>query len=195
MREVVTVSHVIHGEDKERDVRRCAIHPSPVFEKPHVLPALIRKMHEAKLASQPSSMSPQPSVAIWGTGTPRREFMYSDDLADACVFLMERHDAKDIGELINIGVGEDHTIREIAEMVQGAVGFTGRLHFDASKPDGTPQKLLDVSRLTALGWRAKTDLRGSTRIRVGRFPYYWHVTKRRYRVFHGSGLISERERR
>ena len=136
------------------------------LQNSHVLPALIRKMHEAKLASQSSALSPQhsalgpqSSVVVWGTGTPRREFMYSDDLADACVFLMERHDAKDIGELINIGVGEDHTIREIAEMVQEAVGFAGRLHFDASKPDGTPQKLLDVSRLTALGWRAKTDLR------------------------------------
>ncbi len=127
------------------------------LQNSHVLPALIRKCHEAKLASQSS-------VVVWGTGTPRREFLYSDDLADACVFLMERHNAGDIGELINIGVGHDATIREIAELVAEVVQFTGRLVFDTSKPDGTPIKLLDVSRLTALGWHAKTGLReGLTR--------------------------------
>ena len=166
MREVVTVSHVIHGEDKERDVRRCAIHPSPVFEKPHVLPALIRKMHEAKISSQSSALSPQhsalgpqPSVAIWGTGTPRREFLYSDDLADACVFLMEKYNAPDIGEFVNVGTGKETTIRELAELVAEVVGFRGKLVFDTSKPDGTPRKLLDVSRLQALGWLAKTGFR------------------------------------
>ncbi len=122
------------------------------LQNSHVLPALIRKCHEAKLASQSS-------VVVWGTGTPRREFLYSDDLADACVFLMERYNASDIGEFINIGVGHDATIREIAELVAEVIQFTGRLMFDTSKQDGTPIKLLDVSRLTALGWHAKTGLR------------------------------------
>jgi GDP-L-fucose synthase len=117
----------------------------------HVLPALIRKMHEAKVQGSPQ-------VSIWGTGTPRREFLYSDDLADACVFLMKHHDADAIGEFINIGVGVDMTIRELAESVAKVVGFSGDLVFDTSKPDGTPQKLLDVSKLTRLGWKARTSL-------------------------------------
>jgi GDP-L-fucose synthase len=117
----------------------------------HVLPALIRKMHEAKVRGDAEAI-------VWGTGTPRREFMFSDDLADACVFLMERHDATDIGEFVNIGVGHDNTIREMAELVAEVVGFRGRLVFDTSHPDGTPQKLLDVSRLQRLGWQARTDL-------------------------------------
>ncbi len=115
----------------------------------HVLPALIRRMHEAKAQEQPE-------VVIWGTGSPRREFLYSDDLADACVFLMERYNAADIGEFINIGVGREITIRELAELIADVTGFTGRLTFDASKPDGTPRKLLDVGRMRALGWEAKT---------------------------------------
>jgi len=118
----------------------------------HVLPALIRKMHEAKQRGDSE-------VVVWGTGTPRREFLYSDDMADACVFLMERHPARDLGEFINIGVGTDLTICELAELVAQTVGFRGRLAFDTSKPDGTPQKLLDVSRLTRLGWLAKTTLK------------------------------------
>ncbi len=118
----------------------------------HVLPALIRRMHEAKTQQQPE-------VIIWGTGSPRREFLYSDDLADACVFLMERHNAADLGEFVNIGVGREITIRELAELVAKVVGFGGRLTFDSSKPDGTPRKLLDVSRLQALGWQAKTGFR------------------------------------
>jgi GDP-L-fucose synthase len=117
----------------------------------HVLPALIRKMHEAEVRGDTEAV-------VWGTGKPRREFMYSDDLADAVVFLMERHDAKDIGEFVNIGVGHDNTIREMAELVAEVVGFRGRLVFDTSRPDGTPQKLLDVSRLQRLGWHARTDL-------------------------------------
>jgi GDP-L-fucose synthase len=96
---------------------------------------------------------------IWGTGTPRREFLYSDDMADACVFLMEKCDAEEVGEFVNIGTGIDQTIAELAHVVAEAVGFKGRLVFDTSKPDGTPQKLLDVSRLAGLGWRAKTDLK------------------------------------
>ena len=118
----------------------------------HVLPALIRRMHEAKVADRSE-------VVIWGTGNPRREFLDSNDLADACVFLMEKHDARDIGEFINIGVGWDITVHEAAELVAEVVGFRGRFVFDTSRPDGAPQKLLDVARLTALGWRAKTELR------------------------------------
>jgi GDP-L-fucose synthase len=118
----------------------------------HVLPALIRKMHEAKVQNAKE-------VVVWGTGLPRREFLYSDDLADACVFLMERYNAADVGEFINIGVGKDITIREAAELIAEVVEFRGKLVFDTSKPDGTPRKLLDVSRLQALGWQAKISFR------------------------------------
>jgi GDP-L-fucose synthase len=122
------------------------------LQNSHVLPALIRKMHEAKTSGGNE-------VVVWGTGTPRREFLYSDDLADACVYLMETCDARDIGEFVNIGSGKEVTIRELAELVAEVVGFNGRLVFDSSKPDGTPRKLLDVSRLIALGWKATTDFR------------------------------------
>jgi GDP-L-fucose synthase len=115
----------------------------------HVLPALIRKAHEAKQRSDSE-------LVVWGTGTPRREFLYVDDLAEACVYLAE---VGYEGSLVNIGVGEDVTIRELAETVCEVVGFSGRIVFDSSKPDGTPRKLLDVSRVTALGWRARTSLR------------------------------------
>lgn len=115
----------------------------------HVLPALIRKAFEAKLRGDTE-------YVVWGSGTPRREFLYVDDLADACVHLMEQ--AYD-GPLVNIGTGEDVTIAELAHTVMSIVGFAGRIAFDASKPDGTPRKLLDVSRLSALGWRARTPLR------------------------------------
>ena len=118
----------------------------------HVLPALVRKMHEAKERGDPE-------VVIWGTGSPRREFLYSDDLADACVFVMERLGADQVGEFINIGTGADLTIRELAESVASVVGYSGRFVYDSTKPDGTPRKLLDVSRLSALGWRARTGLR------------------------------------
>lgn len=122
------------------------------LQNSHVLPALIRKMHEAKTNGQKE-------VVVWGTGTPRREFLYSDDLADACVFLMESRNAKEIGEFVNIGSGREVTIRELAELVAEVVGFNGGLVFDSSKPDGTPRKLLDVSRLRALGWQGKTGFR------------------------------------
>ena len=118
----------------------------------HVLPALIRKMHEAKIQGSRE-------VTVWGSGTPRREFLYSDDLADASVFLMERYNASDIGEFVNIGVGEEVTIRQAAELIADVVGFRGELEFDRSKPDGSPRKLLDVSRLQALGWKARTGFR------------------------------------
>jgi GDP-L-fucose synthase len=115
----------------------------------HVLPALIRKAHEAKAAGAAE-------LPVWGSGTPKREFLYVDDLADACVHLMRQgYD----GPLVNIGTGEDLTIRELADTVKSVVGFEGRLVFDPSKPDGTPRKLLDVNRLAALGWRARTPLR------------------------------------
>ena len=115
----------------------------------HVLPALLRKAHEAKLRGDAE-------YVVWGSGPPRREFLCVDDLADACVHLME---AGYDGALVNIGTGEDVTIRELAETVMQGVGFEGRIVYDPSKPDGTPRKLLDVSRLTALGWRARTPLR------------------------------------
>jgi GDP-L-fucose synthase len=121
-------------------------------ENAHVLPMLLRRFHEAKVEQHAS-------VIVWGTGNPRREFMYVDDMADACVFLMENFSARDIGELINIGTGTDCTIREVAELVKGVVGYNGMLEFDASKPDGTPRKLLDVTRLHDLGWRDKTTLK------------------------------------
>ena len=114
----------------------------------HVLPALIRKAHEAKVRNDSE-------YTVWGTGTPRREFLYVDDLADACVHLMAQGYS---GTLVNIGTGEDVTINELAHTVMSVVGFRGRVTFDATKPDGTPRKLLDVSRLSALGWRASTSL-------------------------------------
>jgi GDP-L-fucose synthase len=117
-------------------------------EYSHVVAALIRRFHEAKL----SGVS---SVVVWGTGTPRREFLYVDDLADACIHLMKTYSG---GELVNIGTGEDITIAEFARVVAGVVGYTGAISFDPSKPDGTPRKWLDVSRLAQLGWRARTSL-------------------------------------
>jgi len=118
------------------------------LETSHVLPALIRKFHEAKVQGKKT-------VTVWGTGTPRREFLHVDDLADACLFLMEHYDGV---ELINIGTGEDVTIRELAEIIGNVVGFSGDLMFDTSKPDGTPRKLLDVSKITNLGWKTKIGL-------------------------------------
>jgi GDP-L-fucose synthase len=115
----------------------------------HVLPALLRRFHEAVLREQPE-------VVLWGTGTARRELMHVDDVADAAVFLMNRYDEADI---VNVGTGEDVTIRELAEMIQAITAYKGRIVLDTSKPDGTPRKLLDVSRLSALGWKARVALR------------------------------------
>jgi GDP-L-fucose synthase len=115
----------------------------------HVLPAFIRKMHEAK-------KSGAKSITVWGTGTPRREFLHTGDLADACLFLLENYDQPD---LVNIGCGEDVTIRELAETVCDVLGFDGTLEFDASKPDGTPRKLLDISKIKSLGWSPRISLR------------------------------------
>jgi GDP-L-fucose synthase len=124
----------------------------------HVLPALIRKMHEAKIRGDKE-------VVIWGTGTPLREFLSSDDMADACLHLMQLPEnrqaellALDGPPLVNIGCGADQTIRTMAELVAQTVGFNGQLTFDVSKPDGTPRKLLDVSRMTQLGWEARIPL-------------------------------------
>lgn len=118
------------------------------LETSHVLPALLRKAHEAKLRGDKE-------LVVWGTGTPQREFLYVDDLADACVFLMEHGYA---GSLLNIGTGQDVTIRELAETIMDVVGFTGRIVFDASKPDGTMRKVLDVSRLNTQNWKASKAL-------------------------------------
>lgn len=115
------------------------------LETSHVLPALLRKFHEAKIEGKKE-------VEIWGTGTPRREFLHVDDLADACIYLMNHYDGS---EIVNIGTGKDISIRDLAELIAKIVGFEGALAFDPSKPDGTPEKRLDVSRLTALGWQPK----------------------------------------
>jgi GDP-L-fucose synthase len=117
-------------------------------EYSHVVAALIRRFHEAKVSSAPE-------VVVWGTGTPRREFLYVDDLADACVHLMKTYSSD---ELVNIGTGEDITIAEFARVVAATTGYTGKISFDPSRPDGTPRKLLDVGRLAKLGWRARTSL-------------------------------------
>lgn len=122
----------------------------------HVLPALIRKFHEAKIENKSE-------VEIWGTGQPKREFLYVENLADACVFLMNNYDYKDIGALINIGTGEDLTIKQLAEIIKNIIGFNGELKFNRDRPDGTPRKLMDVSKLHSLGWRAKTSLEDGIR--------------------------------
>jgi GDP-L-fucose synthase len=119
------------------------------LENSHVLPALIRKFHDAK-------QSGASSVTLWGTGSPRREFLHADDLGRACLFLLERYD-EDVA--INVGVGKDVSIQELAEKIQSAVGFEGQIEWDASMPDGTPRKLLDVTRISDLGWRASVELK------------------------------------
>jgi GDP-L-fucose synthase len=118
-------------------------------ENSHVLPALIRRFHEAKLRNDPT-------VTVWGTGTPRREFLHVDDMADAVIYLLKQYDEEPI---VNVGWGKDVTIHELAELVMSIVGYQGRLQFDSSKPDGTPRKLLDTERLTKLGWRPKISLK------------------------------------
>ena len=123
-------------------------------ENSHVLPALIRRFHEAK-------MQGLQEVVIWGSGTPQREFLFADDLADACVFLMENYNEK---EIINIGCGADITIKELAILIKEITGFEGNLVFDTTKPDGTPRKLLDVTKLNNLGWHYKTELREGIKI-------------------------------
>ena len=133
------------------------------LENSHVLPALLRKIHEAK-------EDDASGVSVWGTGTPRREFMHVSDLASACRFLIEHSDTP---EVINVGCGEDVTIRELAELICEVVGFTGRLDFDAGKPDGTPRKLLDISRLRDLGWKPRVSLRDGIRE-----TYDWYLREK-----------------
>jgi GDP-L-fucose synthase len=128
------------------------------LQNSHVLPALIRRFHEATVRGDES-------VTIWGSGTPRREFLHVDDLADAVLYLLQTYDAEPI---INVGWGKDVTIRELAELVMSVIGYKGRLNFDSTKPDGTPRKLLDVSRLTTLGWQARISLEDG----IGR-TYAW----------------------
>jgi GDP-L-fucose synthase len=132
-------------------------------ENSHVIPAMIRRFHEAKLNTQPS-------VAIWGTGTPKREFLYNEDMADACVYLMSLPDDRyqpllaadrndGLPPVINIGVGEDVSIKELAELIKQTVGYQGEITYDSTKPDGTPRKLMNVQRLESLGWKAHTDFK------------------------------------
>ncbi len=130
------------------------------LETSHVLPALIRKFHEAKIRGVPS-------VAIWGTGTPRREFLHVDDCADACLYLMDHYEDP---EIINIGVGEDIAISELAQLVARVVGYEGRLEYDRTKPDGTPRKLVDASRIQGLGWRPSIGLEEGIRR-----TYEWYL--------------------
>ncbi len=147
------------------------------LETSHVIPALIHKMHEAKMGGQKE-------VVLWGTGTPRREFLYSDDLAGACLFLMNLNQqafdsvvaSEATAPLINIGTGQDQTIRELAEQIAEVVGFDGRLTFDASKPDGTPRKLMDISRLTSLGWASKASLREGLQLAYHDFLRSWEAS-------------------
>ena len=130
------------------------------LQSSHVLPALIRKFHQAK-------SSGDVSVTVWGSGTPRREFLYVDDLADAACFLMEHYDSP---EIINVGVGQDITISELANLIREIVSYDGDIVFDSSKPDGTPQKLLDVTKINALGWHAHTKLADGIRT-----SYAWYL--------------------
>jgi GDP-L-fucose synthase len=133
------------------------------LQKSHVLPALLRKFDAAKQAAEPT-------VTIWGSGTPRREFLFVEDLADACCFLMENYDSP---EIINVGVGEDLTIAELAMLIKDVVGFSGKIEHDRSKPDGTPRKLLDVSKLQSLGWKPRTALADGVRK-----TYEWYLANR-----------------
>jgi len=130
------------------------------LETSHVLPALIRRFHEAK-------DSGVPSVTLWGSGTPRREFLHVDDLAEACLYLMNTYDEP---EIVNIGTGEDITIKELAETIKSVVGYTGEIKWDTTKPDGTPRKLLDVSKLHKLGFKHKIKLSEGIKL-----TYEWYL--------------------
>ena len=134
------------------------------IETSHVLAALIRRFHEAKLNNASE-------VVVWGTGTPRREFLHVDDMADACVHLMEKFNASDIGEFVNIGVGKDIMIKELADLIKDIVGYNGKIVYDLSKPDGTPQKLLDVAKLHKLGWKEQISFKEGIR-----HTYEWYVS-------------------
>lgn len=168
--------------------------PNDTFdiEISHVLPAMIKKFHDAKLLMATLSSSsnlrpptsnqhPQPVVELWGSGSPRREFLHVDDLADACLFVMQNVDAVSSSphasrftsyNLLNIGTGEDITIKELAEIIKETVGYSGEIIWDSTKPDGTPRKLLDVSRLKSLGWEPKIELRDGIRM-----TYDWYLSQ------------------
>jgi GDP-L-fucose synthase len=137
------------------------------LEKSHVLPAMIRKFHEAKL-------NHKDTVELWGTGSPMREFLHADDLAEACVYLMETYSEAD---LVNIGTGEDVTIKELAQLVQKTVGFEGKIHWNTDKPDGTPRKLMDVSKLHGLGWKHKIDLADGIELVYEEFKEHYATEK------------------
>jgi len=156
-----------HAYNRQYGTRYMAVMPTNLYgpndnydlNNSHVLPALMRKMHEAKQRGDKE-------VVVWGTGTPRREFLYSEDMADACIFLLEQNEARiaslfneDKPPLVNIGCGEDLTIRELAELVAAVVGFNGNLAFDPSKPDGTMRKVMDVTRINKLGWQHTMQLK------------------------------------
>ncbi|CRF32548.1 Putative GDP-L-fucose synthase 2 [Brachyspira suanatina] len=131
-------------------------------ENAHVIPMLIRRFHEAKINNLKET-------TIWGSGTPLREFMFSDDLAEACLYLMENKSHKDIGKFINIGSGKEVTIKELAELIKKVIGFEGNIVLDSSKPDGTMRKLLDVSKINSLGWKYKTELEEGLKIAYNDF--------------------------
>ena len=131
------------------------------LETSHVLPALIRKFHEAKQNDT--------DVTLWGDGNPYREFLYSEDLAEACVYLMNHYDYPETGDFLNVGCGEDLSIRDLAGIIADIVGFTGNIHWDTNKPNGTPKKLLDITKLKSLGWNPKTDLRTGIRLAYNDF--------------------------
>ena len=160
---VAKIAGILHVQALRRQQSRAYISAMPTnlygpgdnfdLETSHVLPAMIRRLHEAKVAGAPA-------VTMWGSGTPRREFLHVDDLARACVALLEHYDDE---RIINIGVGADTTVAELAELVARVVGYDGALTWDTSKPDGTPQKLLDVSRINALGWEAQIGLEEGVR--------------------------------
>ncbi len=155
---IAKIAGILHTQALRRQYRRHYISVMPTnlygvgdnfdLQSSHVLPAMIRRFHEAKRAGAPS-------VTLWGTGSPRREFLHVDDMAAACLFLLDTYDEP---EHINVGVGEDVTIRELAETVAGVVGYEGELAWDTSKPDGMPRKLLDVSKIHAHGWKARIGL-------------------------------------
>jgi GDP-L-fucose synthase len=150
----------------------------------HVLPALLRKMHEAKVGNAAD-------VSVWGTGSVLREFLHSDDMADACVFLMNLTDnvygsivrSESVAPLFNIGCGEDQSIRELAELIREVVGFKGRLVFDSSKPDGTPRKLLDVSKLKKTGWQASISLREGIEMVYGKYAAIPETAQDGHKIF------------
>jgi len=160
---------------KQYGFRAISLMPTNLFgpgdnfdlEGSHVLPALLRKFHEAEAAGATE-------VTVWGTGSPRREFLHVDDLADAALFLMLNYESP---EIVNVGTGEDLTIRELAEMMAGVTGFQGRLVFDHSKPDGTPRKVLDVSRIHALGWKARIPLEAGIAA-----TYKWYLSRQPHTV-------------